>query len=287
MDRIRAANRHSLDGLLRFRVANEAVGWVRPDFAGLLADWPEVFAVADHELRLAPALDAAGTPAEARSVAVAEVLAALRDRGVITGWRDELYPVASNLFAPPLLLLERAAVPRFGITAYGVHVNGVARDGDGLRMWVARRSRGKPTFPGELDQMVAGGQPAGLGLLENVIKECQEEAGIPAALARRARPVGAIRYCCDTREGLRPDVIYNYDLELPGDFEPVNTDGEVESFHLWQVPRLMETVRDSDEFKFNCALVAIDWLIRNGFIGPEDPQYLALLRGLQGWPDAQ
>jgi hypothetical protein len=41
-----------------------------------------------------------------------------------------------------------------------------------------------------LDNMVAGGQPLGIGLMENVIKECGEEAGIPEAIARRAIPIG-------------------------------------------------------------------------------------------------
>ncbi len=285
MDRVRAANRHDLSGHRRFRVAGTALGWVAPDTAALLAGWPEVFAVDEHEVRLAPPLDDVATPARERSAALAGVLGVLRERGLVAGWRDELYPVASSLFDEPLLLIERAAVPLFGVTGFGVHVNGVVREGDAQpRMWVARRAADKPTYPGELDQIVAGGQPAGIGLMDNVVKECEEEAGIPAHLARRARPVGAIRYCCATPAGLRPDVVYNYDLELPTDFRPVNRDGEVQSFELWSMERLMAVVRDSDAFKFNCSLVIIDWLIRHGLIGPEDPQYLDLLSGLRGLP---
>ena len=287
LDRVAEANRHDLRAHRRFRVAGVDVGWVAPDTAERLAAWPEVFAIDERSVRLAAVLDAVDTPPAERSAALAEVLATLRERGVISGWRDELYPVAASFLDPPLLLLERAAVPLFGVTGYGVHVNGVvrAREPEQTRVWVARRALDKPTFAGKLDQLVAGGQPAGLGLMENVVKECDEEAGIPASLARRARPVGAIRYCCATREGLRPDVIYNFDLELSADFEPVNRDGEVEGFELWPVRRLMAVVHDSDAFKFNCALVVIDWLIRQGFITPEDREYLALLRGLQGMSD--
>lgn len=289
LDRIDDANRHDLCGHRRFSIAGIALGWVAPDTAGLLAGWPEVFSIDETCVRLAPALDAASTPEAERSAALAEVLVSLREHGVLHGWRDELYPVATSLFEPPLLLIERAAVPLFGVTGYGVHVNGVVRDRrDGEpRMWIARRSAHKPTFPGAFDQIVAGGQPAGLSLIENVVKECGEEAGIAPALAGRARPVGAIRYCCATAAGLRPDVIYNFDLELPADFEPVNKDGEVQSFELWPVERLMSVVRESAEFKFNCSLVIIDWLIRQGFISPEDREYLALLRGLQGLPSPQ
>ena len=64
-------------------------------------------------------------------------------------------------------------------------------------------------------------------------------------------------------------MLYNFDLELPADFVPVNADGEVEEFYLWPVEQVMDMVRDGDEFKFNCSLVVIDFLIRHGFIPPE------------------
>ena len=56
---------------------------------------------------------------EQRTAAVGEVLAALRDEGVVTGWRDELYPVVSSFSAEPSFLVERAAAALFGIKAYG------------------------------------------------------------------------------------------------------------------------------------------------------------------------
>jgi hypothetical protein len=63
---------------------------------------------------------------------------------------------------------------------------------------------------------------------------------------------------------------------------PSNQDGEVEGFHLWPVEQVMETVRDSEAFKLNCALVVIDFLIRHGYIPPDHPDYLALLQGRLG-----
>jgi len=42
-------------------------------------------------------------------------------------------------------------------------------------------------------------QPAGLSCMDNVVKECQEEASIPAALAKTARPVGVVSYAGDSR----------------------------------------------------------------------------------------
>ena len=44
------------------------------------------------------------------------------------------------------------------LQAYGVHINGYTWEEDGLHMWLARRSNSKPTWPGMLDHIVAGGQ---------------------------------------------------------------------------------------------------------------------------------
>ena len=83
-------------------------------------------------------------------------------------------------------------------------------------------------------------------------------------------------------EGLRRDLLFNFDLELPANFEPVNTDGEISEFYLWPIEQVIEAVRDTDEFKFNCSLVIIDFLIRRGFIEPDHADYVELVRGLHG-----
>ena len=59
-------------------------------------------------------------------------------------------------------------------------------------------------------------------------------------------------------EGLRRDLLHCYDLDLPEDFVPRAADGEVESFELWPIARVLQTVRDTDDFKFNVNLVLID-----------------------------
>ncbi len=76
-------------------------------------------------------------------------------------------------------------------------------------------------------------------------------------------------------------MLFIYDLELPTDFTPRPTDGEVAEFLLWPLAQVRDTVRDGDGFKFNCALVAIDFLIRHGIIGPDEPSYLKLVRSLR------
>ncbi len=280
LDRIRAANTHDLGKFLPFSVSGTRVGCVKKSFAETLARWPEVFRVDEQRISLAANLDSRDVPAEERTQAVGEVLQRLREEGHIDGWRDELYPVNRSWSEPAFLLIERAAVPWFGVRGYGVHMNGFVRAKHGPSMWIARRSSTKPTGPGKLDQMVAGGQPAAIGLYDNMMKECAEEAGIPIHIARQARAVGAITYALEDKVGFRPDLLFNFDLELPEDFSPVNTDGEVDAFYLWPMERVVETVRDSDAFKFNCALVVIDFLVRHGYIAADDPDYSDIVEGL-------
>ena len=219
---------------------------------------------------------------EQRTEAAAGVMAALRDAGVVTGWRDELFPVNESYGEPPVMLVERATASLLGIRAYGVHVNGYTTAPDGtLRLWVARRSMTKPTWPGKLDHLVAGGLPFGIAPGECVVKECGEEASIPQELAETAKPVGVITYNANYLGCCKRDVLFCYDLELPTDFDPVAADGEVESFELFDIPRLMETVSSTDEFKTNCAVVIIDFLVRHGYLSPEEPGYAALVKSLR------
>jgi len=161
-----------------------------------------------------------------------------------------------------------------------VHVNGFTRRGGDIHLWIGRRAEDKPTFPGMLDNMIAGGQPVGIGLAENVVKEAAEEADVPAELARRAVPVGAISYCCESADGLKPDVMFCYDLELPEDFTPRNTDGEIAEFMLLPAAEVMRITAQTRRFKFNCNLVNIDFFIRHGLLAPDHPDYVDILRGL-------
>jgi len=265
-----------------FRVGSKVLGQLKAEFVDQLARYPAVFQVEGRGPSGTVALhDSLSTPA-LRTAAVADVLSQLRG-SYITGWRDELYPVSASFCrGEPDLLVERAAAVHFGIKAYGVHVNGYVIQSDGTWcLWVARRSLSKPNWPGKLDHIVAGGQPHGISLADNVAKECQEEAGIDAALAATARPVGAVSYTQITATGYKPDVLFVYDIQLPVDFQPVPQDGEVESFQLMSVEKVAAIVAGSDEFKANCNVVIIDFLIRHGFITPDAPGYLELVKGLR------
>ncbi len=277
LDRIAVCTRWDPEGYRPFTIDGTALGRVAHGFARRLEAFPKVFAVSAGAVTLAPGLGGF----EARSAAVREVLLELKAQGEVPLWRDEDYPVLRRWGDAPALKMERAAVPLFGLRGFGVHLNGLVRGADGLELWVATRARDKPTAPGKLDHIVAGGQPYGLGVRENLIKEAREEAGIPAALAAKSVPVGAVSYRCERPEGLRDDVLFCYDLELPEDFAPANQDGEVESFALWPMAEVLARIRDTDDFKFNVNLVVLDLAIRLGLIAPDEPDYQEIWEGLR------
>lgn len=299
--------------LMDFVVDGQRVGRVAPETADRLVSTSTpssspVFEIVDDDRggRMLTLARDVGDDCESRTSAVMTVMLRLREEGVLKGWRDELYPVATSFDQAdsPLLSVERVSAPLLGVLQYGVHVNGLVRDDDDdddtrsqrrePRMWIARRSASKSKYPGMLDHIVAGGQPTGVSLADNVVKECGEEAGVPPSLAERALPAGAISYETQVRfandddgvllRGLERSVLFCYDLYLPPDFEPKVVDGEVDEFYLWD----MEKVRESmsldfhDPIKPNCYPVIIDYLMRMGFLGEgadaDSKGYLDVLR---------
>jgi len=288
LNRIRDCN----DGADKFRegrtfiVDGHPVGVVLPIAAKELARFPKVFTVSPTAVELAPDL---GTSPEARSAAVGDVLQTLRKAGVpmLKGWRDEAWPVKTSFDAPESFVVERASAPIFGIRAYGCHLNGLTGSSGKLDedcLWVARRSKTKATYPGKLDHLVAGGLGNNEKPSDNIVRECYEEASIPAEISEKARPAGLISYIQqdESEWGLKRDVIFCYDLDLPKGFKPIANDGEVESFDLWDIEKVINSLAsDSKEWKPNVALVIIDMLIRRGYLTPEESGYVELVGSLR------
>ncbi len=278
LDHIRACNAHDLGGYRPFAVAGRRLGWVRHDVAALLAEHGDVFEVGEEGVWLSERL----TTPEERTRAVEDACAALAERHGIPRLKGERYRVAAAWSQPPLMEIDRAVVSLLGVRAYGIHVNGIIAGTDATRLWIARRAADKPVAPGKLDNMIAGGQPAGLGLMDNLVKEAAEEADIPETLARTARPVGVVSYCHEDQWGLKPDTMFCFDLVVPADFTPRNTDGEIEDFRPMEVAEAAARVRDTDDFKFNVNLVLMDFLLRHGHLCPEtEPDYVEIARGLR------
>jgi 8-oxo-dGTP pyrophosphatase MutT (NUDIX family) len=180
--------------------------------------------------------------------------------------RNEDFDVRALPEGPVLAVLDRGALPDFGVVGVGAHLNGLVETPTGPHLWVARRAADKKLDPGKLDHIVAGGVAAGMTPFQTLIKEAEEEAALPPALTATARPVAAFRYNMARPEGLRRDIIHAYDLSIPNDFTPQPADGEVESFALLPLPKILEILCTTDDFKFNVALVIIDLMLRSGLL---------------------
>ena len=278
LDHIRRCNNADLAQFEPWFIGRDRAGFIHHDFAADVVAGCGLFGREDGAWRLDAKLDTVAK----RTAEMRTFLLSLRERGYFKGlWREEEYAVAPASGTPVLMAMERSAVPWFGVRAGGPHMTGYVRKDDGLHIWVPRRSYEKPTFPGQLDNTVAGGQPAGLGLHENLIKECGEEASIPPELARQAKAVSFVAYWNQSGQQLKPDIMTCFDLEMPEHFTPQANDGEVHSFELWPVQRVFETVRDTVEFKYNCNLVLIDFFVRHGLLSADDPDFVPIVAGLR------
>ncbi len=277
LDRVAACNRHDLSRFRPFRVDGEQIGWVRPGLVAHMVGLPGVFEADGEGVRLAPGLRSFSE----RSAAMSEAIDALVAAGEIPPRRDEPYGVTTAWSRPALFAIDRCAAASFGVLAFGLHVNGYVARPDGLHLWIGTRAADRQVAPGKLDNIVAGGQPHGLTLQENLVKECAEEADIDRERALTARPAGALSYTLEVDRGLKRDVLFVYDLALPPDFVPRNTDGEIERFDLWPIEAVAARVRDTDDFKFNVGPVIIDFLIRHGLLTPDEPDYLEIVQGLR------
>lgn len=274
---IQALNRHNPAAFRPFWVAGELVGRVRAELLASLLDESRVFSAKGAGLTLNPDLHDYVSRTQAMAEVLPRLLAEL-EAGEVLG---EPYPVTPAGPAEALMAVDRVAAPLFGLRTFGQHLNGLVQDGEQLFMWLGRRSADRKIHPGKLDQLVAGGLPTGCSAAENLAKECWEEAGIAEDLAARAKAVGMLSYNLDTQKGYKFDVLYCYDLYLPQDFQPGCQDGEVESFRLLPVEEVMEIVSQSDDFKPNCNLVVVDFLLRHGYLGPEHPDYLEIASRLR------
>lgn len=317
LDRVRNNNKGADASTVPFLVGNQHMGNVLPQAVQAFSQYPSVFSVTKEGLQLVDHIDwgTSAVPAsklvDLRSQAVNDVLLDLRHKNIIPalqGWRDERFAVRESFHAPPALFVERAAAVLFGVPAYGVFLNGYTvetyrgldeDDDEGYattsvsrrrptHIWVGRRSSSKATWPGRLDSLAAGGLSAGMLPLQAMVQECAEEAGIDKFLPQAASAVSYTGFNEDGW-GLKRDVLFCFDLELPPDFEPTPVDGEMDSFEKVPVNTILDMLAmsvlpdDSNNcWKPNVGVVLIDFLVRHGFVDVNDPAFLELIGALRG-----
>lgn len=262
--------------------------------------WPEGIWKIDHEARTVTLSTPKEATADERSELILQTLSAAVKKDtfqVLRGWRNELYPI----YGPGKQLLasiERAGSNLFGILSYGVHMTVYTKDEkEGLKIWVAKRSKTKQTYPGMLDNTVGGGISTGEVPFESMVREAMEEASLPEEIVRKnTKCTGCVTYTYirDSRAGgetglLQPECEYVYDLEVEPTVAPKPCDTEVEDFRLWTVDEVREALWNG-EFKPNCAIVLIDFFVRHGIITPENEEnfleIIARIHRRHGYPTA-
>jgi 8-oxo-dGTP pyrophosphatase MutT (NUDIX family) len=261
--RLRRLLARATDRYRPLQVDGQAAGWITPARCRRLADFVDVFEVRDDAI----AFIADVTTPAMRTAALERVTRVLAREGALSAWRDERYAVGPTLAGAPWFLLERAAARYFGVHSWAVHGNGLVRDGDSVRMWLARRSLTKAIDPGMLDNLVGGGVPAGMDPQAAFIKEAWEEAGLPPPIAAAAVAAGALHIRRDTAGGLQWETIFVSDVTLPADRMPANQDGEAiehRCVSLAEAARLIALDAGPDQVTPDASLVILDALVRLG-----------------------
>ncbi|OCF33075.1 hypothetical protein I316_05120 [Kwoniella heveanensis BCC8398] len=176
---------------------------------------------------------------------------------------------------------ERPMMQLIGFTPFGTHLTAYEGKGDNMKLWISRRSATRSDWPSKLDSTVAGGMPAGVTALENIIIECSEEAGWPEEMIRKhARCTGMVSFykCLKSNFVVPGEYTYDMDLRL-GEYQPPRPDfKEADKFMLMPVQDVLTALRNH-QFKPLSALVTIDFLIRHGYITPEnEANYFEIVR---------
>ena len=277
LEYLNACNSGNTEDFIPFYIAQHHVGFIRPEFSQLLFKHSDIFRLTSKGIKLDDDIQGFQQRTDAFTLLIKQFI----DAKIITHYYNEPYPVICKTHPQPLCCIDRFSASYFGIRGYGQHLNGVVQTANGLEMWIAKRAKERVLFPEQLDNMVAGGLPYGKTAQQNLIKECAEEAGMSEILSLQAKAVSLITYNAATVKGFRPDVIYCYDILLDDSFTPVCTDDEVECFYRWPIEKVIEIVQNTDDFKLNCNLVIIDFLIRWGYIEPQDANYVEISNRLR------
>ncbi|MGE0800909.1 MAG: NUDIX domain-containing protein [Lautropia sp.] len=236
--------------------------WFRNEIIGAIGrHWlprlpPDLFKVADEGTPPAPAVRVRGVdrrgepgliPLDTLNRWLAEWAERLHQDGLLPGWRGERVHLYGAAETEPLLTVERGLLRPLGLLLRSVQVNVFTLEKSQLRIWVARRADSKAVDPGCYDTLVGGGIAGDETPLETLVRECQEEAGIGRALARRAVPIGVIDSTAQVVDGavtvLHRERLMLYDLKVPVSFQPALVDGESQSARYLSPDAVVQSIK--------------------------------------------
>jgi 8-oxo-dGTP pyrophosphatase MutT (NUDIX family) len=254
---LQAARAHDATARVPFCVDGLVVGSVARAHVAALADWPQC-------LRVDKAAVTWLTPEATRDDQLAKINAALREQGLVRGWRDECFAIVNPHTGAPLMSTERAAARFWGTLTQGAHATGYVRDGAGQvsRLWIAQRAVNKSSDPGLFDNLIGGGVPMGQSPHHTVVREGWEEAGLTPTQMLGVHAGRVLRTCREVPEGLQWEDLHSFDLQLPDGLRPQNQDGEVQGFHSLSVADAL-ALAAGPEMTVDAALVTLDFALRH------------------------
>ena len=134
-----------------------------------------------------------------------------------------------------------------------------------LRFGFLVRAANKKVEPNKLDNTIAGGISAGETVYQALIREGFEEASFKKIL-NRAVQVGTINYIWRNKKfSLRRDTLFLFDLEISKKILPKNNDGEVSKFNLYSSTKIIEKIKNTNDFKKKLCISFNSFFIRRGF----------------------
>ena len=246
--------------------------------------WPPYWTVDNSDRRLIllpsmahPALKGMGdNPFDHRTNLMRDTVLGAHDRGevqLIQKLNRELVPVRTSS-SEHVLDIFSGATPMFGTVAYGVSLIAWTVTSQGQLYWLQRRAKTRTVHPGKLDTTASGSIRSREAVIDAMVREAAEEAGIDPLFSRRHLWHGGtisyhLTWNSDGSPGSIPHVLYVFEMPLPADRAPTPTDGEVSEF----VPMTKDAIFRAlvgDDFKPIVAAVWLCHFMRHGVVNADN-----------------
>ena len=236
--------------------------------------WPEYWKI-DHEKRFLTLVSAHNF--EWRTKLMEETLRRCTEVETIEEakrWANELFSVCAA-DGEHVLDFDGIGVDLFGVVNYSVHMIGWVTTKDRLKKyWVPRRSMSKMSFPGMLDNTLGGSLSSGENPIDCIVRECEEDISLDPTYTRaNIKACGNTSYQMNKTDlgkpGCQLQVQYLYEMEFSEEVIPKIGDGEVGELYMKTLDEVRSALANG-EFKLNCAMTWLSYLIRHGHLNAEN-----------------